>query len=1124
MLLHPAIAAESRQDGPPAEGAAAAAAEAPVDGEPGGDPVPQDRADATGAAGDGGAWTPESSPEPVVDPVDSAEGAVATPRDLLPVELRQGECVITGEVYDPALLEPIAGVSVVVVGQGREDMTDADGRFRIGGLPPGDYLVEALKLEYSLGSMPASPRPGAPVEIRIPLRKKPAVEAADGEFMLEEETIVGEYNETSQGDFNLDLGASLSLSSVLGAEDFAKENVSDAGQAVAKVSGANVVDGKFAVVRGLADRYIGTTFNGAQISSAVSDRKAIELDLFPTSAIQAIDVSKTYRASLLGDFGGAAIDLQSRNFPKEPIAFFKVKGKYDGDLPDRFLEVPGNGLGFLGETSSPLNPLDYTRTNPANGQVRLITTPPGQAVATWTALESSRSSYPVIGSPDQELSYGMGFGNTVKVTDYLDVGYLFGHGWKQGSGYNRSSELRAPERSWEQEDFNHFTEWDLYLAASARLNEDHEVSAIFFRKHIGENQVRSATDLRDPNNGFEYGNDAIQNLSGTRPYYGADAEQLGGFLELKPLERDLQILQLSGKSRLGERGVRMRWSFTDSDAREVQPNTTFQEYTTLDFNSAALDRAQAAGEAYITGFAENALGLEPGSLTYPEARQLFIDLGAEDFLNSLEAERMPVRDPSLGRIDTLAVSRFTGAVGPGNILSRATQSVRESTTDSSIAFDLPWYFSEQDEERGFELGVGAGRIERERSNRGSLYELVYENLSASGNSQGGFDEDDFYPSTDADGDGLANLGEGLFGGGSLAGFFTGRQLGGPYYQDGSIGTDNFLGLIANNADANHDFESWHVSGHLFLGDTFLRAGLRHESERRSARFLEPKPLGEQDPAPIQESVWLPSVSLGTAVFDGRLNLLAAWSRTVARPTFFEWVPVRSFDLSSGFIRAGNPDLENSTINNFDFAAEFRATDRQTYRLSFFRKEIIDPIIGVRVPGVADAISFINGEKGMISGVEFEAELSEIGPFSLKTNVTYIDATLEYAFNTGQDVAVNFPYQPNWIANLNLGYENEEWDFGVNLIYNFTGEYATLLKTTPNFPDVVREPQHTLDLVLRKGFELDHGGKLGISVGIENLVGTDQTFRFVGGSGNVDGRIRSQTQRDRLYFAELKYEF
>ena len=179
---------------------------------------------------------------------------------------------------------------------------------------------------------------------------------------------------------------------------------------------------------------------------------------------------------------------------------------------------------------------------------------------------------------------------------------------------------------------------------------------------------------------------------------------------------------------------------------------------------------------------------------------------------------------------------------------------------------------------------------------------------------------------------------------------------------------------------------------------------------------------------------------------------------------------------------------------------------------------------MRVPGVADALTFINGDEGRISGVELEAEFGNLGPFNLKSNITYIDASLVYEFNTGAPVTVNFPFQPSWIANVNLGYEDEERDFGINLIYNYTGEYATLLRTVPNSPDEIREPQHTLDLVLRKGFDIDGAGKLALTVGIENLIGTDETFRFSGGSPAIDGRIRSQRQTDRVYFAELKYDF
>jgi len=1043
--------------------------------------------------------------------------------DPLPVEQMVGNTEISGEVSDATTLESIPGAIVTISGTGREAETDAQGKFRIDGLPAGDYTVEALKLGYEIGQASASPRPGSPAEVRIALRVK-ASDTDEGEYMLAEETIVGEYQESAEADFNLDLGESLSLSSGLSAEDFAKENVSDAGEALAKVSGANVVGGKFAVVRGLADRYIGTTFNSGQISSAVSDRKAIELDLFPTSAIQAIDVAKTYRSDLFGDFGGAAIDIQSRFFPNEPFAFAKTKYQWDPDLPGNFLTVPGKDLGYLGTTSNPLNPQDYTRRNPDTGQVRLIVSPAGEALPVWTQLDGTRSSYPVLDDASDEFSYGIGFGDTVEVTDYLDIGVLFGHGWKSGSSYNQSPQFRAPEREWFQEDFGNYTEWDLYFAGSARLNEQHEVSAVFFRKHIGENNVLSATDLREPNGEFSYGQASIQAVSGTRPFYGADAEILGGFLQLEPLERDLRIVQLSGKSELGRdgRGPRVKWSFTDSDAEEKRPNTTFQEFTTLDFDGEALDEVQAQGEAFIIDFAENALGLPAGSLNFQEARQAFIDNGAGALLGRFETERLPVRDPSLGEIDTLAVGNYVGNVGPGNILTRAVQSVEESTTDGHIDFVLPYFFSEDDEDRGFELGLGAGRVEKERRNRGSLYELVYENLSAAGESRGGFDIDDFYPTPDGTG---GNLGEILFGNTSgLPPFFTGEQATGPYYQDGSIGTDNFLGLIANNADSTHDFDSFFASGHFFFEDFFIRGGIRYESEERRAEFIEPKPLNEQDPPPILENVWLPSVSVGSSFFDNRLSFLAAWSRTVARPTFFEWVPTRSFDLSTGFIRSGNPDLLNSQITNFDFSTEFKPTETQTYRLSVFRKEIVDPIVSFRVPGVADSITFDNGDIGLISGVEFEAELSEVGPFTLRSNVTYIDATLEYAFNTGQQVSVNFPFQPNWIVNFNLGYENEEWDFGANLIYNFTGEYATLLRTTPTSPDVVRDAVHRLDFVVRKGFDFDWDGRLALNVGIENLLGTDQEFRLSGGPPDQDGRLRQRLQTDRLYFAELRYDF
>ena len=114
------------------------------------------------------------------------------------------------------------------------------------------------------------------------------------------------------------------------------------------MAGANIVDGKFAVVRGLADRYVSTTYNGGAIASSVPDRKAVELDLFPTSALSGINVEKTYDPTLSGDFGGAAIDIRTKSFPVENFLKLKTEFSYRADLPDDFLSVAGGDLGFLG--------------------------------------------------------------------------------------------------------------------------------------------------------------------------------------------------------------------------------------------------------------------------------------------------------------------------------------------------------------------------------------------------------------------------------------------------------------------------------------------------------------------------------------------------------------------------------------------------------------------------------------------------------------------------------------------------------------------------------------------------------------------------------------------------------
>ena len=102
--------------------------------------------------------------------------------------------------------------------------------------------------------------------------------------------------------------------------------------------------------------------------------------------------------------------------------------------------------------------------------------------------------------------------------------------------------------------------------------------------------------------------------------------------------------------------------------------------------------------------------------------------------------------------------------------------------------------------------------------------------------------------------------------------------------------------------------------------------------------------------------------------------------------------------------------------------------------------------------------------------------------------------------TGEIVttAERFPFQPEWIFNANLGYENEEHDIGVNLVYNFTGEYATILKRVDTDANVIQSSLHSLDLQVRKGFDYTGGERLELSAGIKNLFATDKELTYAGG--------------------------
>ncbi len=107
-------------------------------------------------------------------------------------------------------------------------------------------------------------------------------------------------------------------------EVMARAGDSDIAQALRRVPGLTVIDGKFVYVRGLGERYSTVTVNKAAVPSPELTRSVVPLDLFPTSIVESVKIAKSPSPDQPANFGGGAIDIRTRGIPDGPLLSLEV--------------------------------------------------------------------------------------------------------------------------------------------------------------------------------------------------------------------------------------------------------------------------------------------------------------------------------------------------------------------------------------------------------------------------------------------------------------------------------------------------------------------------------------------------------------------------------------------------------------------------------------------------------------------------------------------------------------------------------------------------------------------------------------------------------------------------------
>jgi|GEM_PF-207523 len=252
---------------------------------------------------------------------------------------------IFGTVMDTTENKPIYGALVVVddgsAGFGAQ--TDFDGKFNIQGIPPGIHSVTITIFGFTTKKFNSvQVRTGGKTDLGTINMKSDAFKL--GGFEIIAERVTGNEAAVLSEMKGLDV-----IAVGISAEQIKKSPDVNAAESVKRLPGVNISEGKFAIVRGLSERYNYVLFNESSMPSSEADMKAFAFDIFPSSVIDRIIVSKTASPDLPGEFAGGVFKIFSKTIPDKNFIHVNYSNSVRSQTTfNPFYEQPNGKYASLG--------------------------------------------------------------------------------------------------------------------------------------------------------------------------------------------------------------------------------------------------------------------------------------------------------------------------------------------------------------------------------------------------------------------------------------------------------------------------------------------------------------------------------------------------------------------------------------------------------------------------------------------------------------------------------------------------------------------------------------------------------------------------------------------------------
>ena len=980
--------------------------------------------------------------------------------NLLPEVEKNGEGtgVLEGLIFDAKTSVGLPGASVSLPTLRLVTRTDEQGRYRFAEVPAGAYELSALKSGYDFNNQKVQVAASKTSTVDFGLTER-AIETDDSAYVIEEYDFIEEFEEEKV--FTLDLeGEKLpSLVAGISKAEFTAAGVSDAAGAVSKVAGANIVGGQFAVVRGLGDRYSNTTFNGALIPSADPSRKAVQLDLFPSDLLQSVNIFKTARPDLTAEFTGGLVEIETLKIPEERLFGIKFGAKTDSVFDDRpeFRNLRTGRFNFKGEVE---NPFARFYGEAALDLARDRTGELAESFRNDLFLTSERASPNELGQ-----DFSVTFADNFDFGSFGKVGVVGTFTREERDGYRRRFRSRSSSAGVP------FTAAQVAGFLPGRFQETFrdgdEVRGLANSLAANEDLYSHSVDLGGlANFGWELDENNTLNFS---YFFNRSSEN--------------QVAISRDRLDAGQNAINRIDVLNGNAVLDGLDYTLYSE--SLEQTQRDLEIKQVGGAHQLTLFDQD---LE---FDWLYSRTKATEVRPNSFTLLLR------NFPALKDTPSGALSTYTGDRNPQSpsINSTSTEEVADFwKADLSVPL-IRDQLMDEEEPPVLAFGAGVSSYSRKRTVEGVQ-------LTPSLRS----------PFTDPE------TGERTRSNSPEGGTAGGRD----FIENGGqniinrFAVSSLSGTVTYNALGSTDQSAFYLMLSGASGDWDYYGGVRREVEDRSYTVDvpgNPRAIRALDSATgvQEEEGYFPSLSLGKKFgWDDEHRVQLAWSKTIARPTFYEFAPIDNFDPISGETRLGNVALRDALASNFDLAWTWTPEADHRLNVGLFFKEITDPIVQVRAFD-SNRLTFQNFPRASVRGLEVEWYRKWMNFFSITANGSYVNASLDplvFQSSLGNDVTFeidSLPGQAEYLANLIMAYDNPDTGWNASLVYNFTDSFTRLaLDQSTSSPgrnprpgNVVSKPRQTLDFVLGKTFSLFDESDAKLSFRARNLFEAPIEFVYEG---------------------------